>query len=355
MKCHSCMKGVHTGALYCYKCRRELFDGRKIAPLTFDKAEFYKKRRELADRMSISGVQDKISLRFNDSGILEPTANDGQYILKPVPSAEDIAFPGDVVANEHLSMQISGQIFNIPTALNGLIPFKGGELAYITRRFDYGKANGSKLDQEDFASILEHTSEVQGKNYKYESSYEECAAAIRRFVPAYMPAIESFFKRIVLNYLIANGDAHLKNFSLYREPGRTDWGLTPNYDLLFTRYHVDNEFGDMGLDLFAEGGETASYGAMGYYTLEDFELFAGQIGIKERRLVKIFDEILSYTPAVMSMINNSFLSEEAKRAYWEIYLERLRLRLCYKIESYSFDSVLLPVIERHASLLSGLE
>lgn len=38
----------------------------------------------------------------------------------------------DIAVNEHLSMQISSQVFKIPTALNGLIEFNDGELAYMT-------------------------------------------------------------------------------------------------------------------------------------------------------------------------------------------------------------------------------
>ena len=48
---------------YCSKCIKELFDGTIPNPLNFNKVEFTKKRAELSPRMSISGVQDKISLR----------------------------------------------------------------------------------------------------------------------------------------------------------------------------------------------------------------------------------------------------------------------------------------------------
>lgn len=349
------MKELKKGH-YCDKCREELFDGRRIPPLKFDKKEFYKKRRELADRMSISGVQDKISLKFGASGELEPTAVDGTYILKPIPIAEDVNMAEDIVANEHVSMHLSEEVFDIPTALSALIEFSDGEKAYITRRFDYSREekNGTpvKLDQEDFASILDYTSDTNGKNYKYESSYEECANAIKKFVPAYMPAIEDFYKRILFNYLIGNGDAHLKNFSLYREVGRSDWSLTPNYDLLYTRYHVPNELGYMGLDLFEGDVETQAFSAMGYYTLQDFEQFAEIIGIPQKRLEKIFDLFLRKTPEVYSMVNKSFLSEEGKKQYLKNYLERLKLHVCYSIESYPFKAKTQPIIDNYMSMIN---
>lgn len=357
MQCLSCMKGIRKDH-YCDKCKRKLFDGRKMVPLTFDKKEFYKKRRELADRMSISGVQDKISLKFGSNGDLEPTAKDGTYILKPIPIAEDVHMAHDIVANEHLSMYLSRELFNIPTALSALIAFSDGEKAYITRRFDYsGKKKGATLiksDQEDFASILERTSDTNGKNYKYESSYEACAKAIQAFVPAYIPTLEDFYKRILFNYLIGNGDAHLKNFSLYRETGRQDWSLTPNYDLLYTRYHIPQELGYMGLDLFEGDTETEAFRAMGYYTLEDFERFAEVIGISEKRLKKIFDLFLQKTPDVVRMINESFLSQEGKDAYLKNYLERLKFHVCYSVESYSFEGKTQSIIDKYMPLIDAL-
>ena len=354
MQCYSCLKESGKGH-YCNRCRTKLFDGRKIVPLTFDKKEFYKKRRELADRMSISGVQDKISLKFGSNGELEPTAKNGLYILKPIPITEDVNMAKDIVANEHISMLLSREVFRIPTALSGLIEFSDGEKAYITRRFDYSgeEKDGTliKSDQEDFASILEHTSDTNGKNYKYESSYEACAKAIRQFVPAYMPALEDFYKRIVFNYLIGNADAHLKNFSLYRESGREDWSLAPNYDLLFTRYHIPQELGYMGLDLFEGDRETEAFRAMGYYTLEDFEKFADIIGIQGKRLQKIFDSFLQKTPEVVQMVQCSFLSQEGKRAYLKNYLERLKLHLCYSVDSYSFAGKMQPIIDEHMPMI----
>ena len=356
MQCFGCTKMITRGH-YCNKCRSNLFDGQKIVPLKFDKKEFYRKRRELADRMSISGVQDKISLKFGSKGELEPTAKDGTYILKPIPIAEDVNRSEDIVANEHISMLLSREVFKIPTALSALIEFSDGEKAYITRRFDYSGEEKSgtliKSDQEDFASILDRTSDTNGKNYKYESSYEACASAIKRFVPAYVPTLEDFYKRILFNYLIGNGDAHLKNFSLYREAGRKDWSLTPNYDLLYTRYHIPQELGYMGLDLFEGDSETDSFKAMGYYTLEDFELFAKTIGIPQKRLVKIFDFFLQKTPDVVGMVNRSFLSQEGKDAYLKNYLERLKLHLCYSIDSYAFKGETQAIIDKYMPMIDA--
>ena len=350
MKCYSCLKTISSGS-YCKPCLKTLFDGRSIKPLEFDKAEFYEIKKQMTNRISLSGVQDKISLTYGNHNDLIPTETDGRFILKPIPRVHESAIHlEDIAANEHLSMQISSQIFKIPTALNGLIEFNDGELAYITKRFDYSINSSQqeiiKLDQEDFASVLSFTKESAGNDYKYESSYEECAYGIKKFVAAHIPALEDLYKRVVLNYLIGNGDAHLKNFSLIREAERSDYSLSPNYDILFTRFHLPEENGIAGLDLFKEY-ETEAFGAMGFYTLQDFEEFAKMIGIPDRRLIKIFNEILSYTDKVYKLIEKSFLSNKAKIAYKENYHIRLKNCLCYSIESYSFRGITQDIIDKY--------
>ena len=129
MNCKSCLTTIRTGH-YCQKCKKELFGGANVQPLGFDKEAFYKVRTEMVDRMSISGVQEKISLTLSGNK-LEPTATDGRFILKPVPSVEELHNKIDIAANEHLSMQLSKQVFGIHTASSALIPFNDGELAYI--------------------------------------------------------------------------------------------------------------------------------------------------------------------------------------------------------------------------------
>lgn len=130
MRCHSCL--AQSTKIYCSKCTKEFFGGRKISSLSFDKRVFYQKRKEYTKRISISSVQDKLFLTFDENNTLMTTDIEGHYILKPSPSEDQVDNNHDICANEHLSMQISKQIFKIPTAESALIPFSTGELAYIT-------------------------------------------------------------------------------------------------------------------------------------------------------------------------------------------------------------------------------
>jgi serine/threonine-protein kinase HipA len=55
----------------------------------------------------------------------------------------------------------------------------------------------------------------------------------------------------VFNYLFSNGDAHLKNFSLL-ESVDGDYLLSPAYDLINTRLHVDDSNFALDKGLFAD-------------------------------------------------------------------------------------------------------
>ncbi len=317
MKCLSCFKDTQN--IYCNRCKKSLFENQKISYiLDFDKKEFLSTKVELSGRMSISGVQDKISLKIEDKKLI-PTIEDGQYLLKPIPLMDYGELIDDVAVNEHFTMQLAIQIYKIPTALNGLIKFSDGELAYITKRFD--RINGTKIKQEDFASLAQYTESNNGKNYKYDYSYEEIAKLIKKYLPTYKLEVIKFYKQILFNYLIGNGDAHLKNFSVFQRITK-EYTLTPAYDLLSSSIHIPNE-SRTALELF-EDIETKSYLANGFYAYDDFIKFSYIIGIEKKLAIKIINEFISYRDKTLELLDISFLSDDAKKKYKSLYLDRLK-------------------------------
>ncbi len=223
-RCPGCFKAEQ--ATYCGACRKRLFGGKKVSHvLPFSRPAYDKVKREVTpERMSISGIQTKISLALND-GRLKMVESGGQYILKPRPHGTferlDMA-----PLNEHLTMQIARQVFKIEVAANGLVAFADGELAYLVRRLDV-QPDGQRSLQEDFAQIAGRSEETHGKNYKYDCSYEEIGEVIRWHVAAYPVDLERYFTLVAFNYLVNNGDAHAKNFSLIRNEETGEYNLTP--------------------------------------------------------------------------------------------------------------------------------
>jgi serine/threonine-protein kinase HipA len=269
--------------------------------------------------MSISGVQDKISLKLERGGKLLPTENDGEYILKRIPSTPLPAFQPDVPANEHLTMQIAGQLFSIAVPPNACDELSDGEPAYLVKRFDRRIA-GTKIAQEDFCQ-LSGRSPDSGKNYKYEGSYEEAGQLLKRYCAACRTEAEKLFRLICFNYLFSNGDAHLKNFSL-QQTVQGDYLLTPAYDLLCTSMHLPNE-ARTALDLF-DDFESDFFKQNGFYGRPDFIELARRFGLPEKRAEAVLKTFPAKKQAVEELIGRSFLSADGKQDYLVRFTDRLR-------------------------------
>ena len=276
--------------------------------------------REKTRRASISGVQDKVQLKRIRGGFAVVESG-GDYILKPVPRNTFAELAADIPANEALTMDIAEKVFRVRTAEHELVEMKDGEYAYLTRRFD--RRDGERVQQEDFCQLSGRTSETHGENYKYDASYEELAGLMRRFCPAAAVENPKVFFLILFNYVFANGDAHLKNFSLYRSD-QGDYILTPAYDLLNTSVHFPNEPTATGLDFFADGHFTLAYETLGFYSSADFIELGRAFGVAEdevRGLIALFAERRA---AVERMLAESALSDEARSRYLFRFHDRLK-------------------------------
>lgn len=87
-------------------------------------------------------------------------------------------------ANEHLTMQIALQVFGMKTTDNALIFFNDGMAVYVTKRFDIAD-DGSKIPQEDFASLARKTKDTHGVDFKYTGSYLDIAKLIKEYISAW--------------------------------------------------------------------------------------------------------------------------------------------------------------------------
>lgn len=308
-------------ATYSPSCLRHLFNGKKVSHiLPYEQPqqseEVTEQFMENRKRISISGVQEKLSFLL-EKNILRLTreGEHGTYILKPIP--RDLKKIDQIPANEHLTMQIAKQVYGLNTAENAMIFFKDGSPAYITKRFDV-KENGSKWGIEDFATLAGKTKDNAGSNFKYEYSYEEAGWLIQQFVPAWRIEIEKYFSLVAFNFLFSNGDAHLKNFSLL-ESSSGDYLLSPAYDLVNTKLHVDDT--DFALDrgLFADDYKSEQYKKIGHPSKADFTEFARRIGVAEHRVDKLLNPFLEKKPFVETLVSHSFLTEANKRGYLLMY------------------------------------
>jgi serine/threonine-protein kinase HipA len=280
--------------------------------------EYNEKRKHI----SISGVQEKYYLRLEKNRLFL-TDIGGTHILKPVPM-ERLDRVTDLPANEHVSMQIARQVFGIKTAACGMIFFDDGSPAYITRRFDYRPDGTGKYQVEDFASLLTKTPEREGIDFKYNATYLDIAKQIKQQAAAAPVVLLEFFRLLVFNYLIANGDAHLKNFSLM-ETEQGDYILSPAYDLLCTALHIDDSRLALHGGLYEGDYNEKAYLNFGTYTRTSFIIFAEKAGINPALAGTVVDELMRGTLKAMELVERSFLSDEAKKKYIETLGDRHRI------------------------------
>ncbi len=316
-------KGFNT---YSGAALKKIFNGHKVSHIlpfqsTDEEGPQHENFIHNRKHFSIAGVQEKLSLKLVKNKLsLSKNGELGQYLLKPIP--RDLKKVSQVPANEHLTTQIAKQVYGIETAECCLIYFENEKPAFLSRRFDI-KPDGTKYLQEDFASVAGKTSENGGDDFKYDYDYLSLGKLIRKYVNAADIEMEKYFKRIVFNYLFSNGDAHLKNFSLI-ESATGDYVLSPAYDLLCTRIHV-NETSDFALKggLSPHANQHKSFQQFGFYAYQDFYDFGIELGINQKRVEKIMQLMVVDHPMVLELIENSFLNREIKPEYLKLYMEKL--------------------------------
>ena len=268
---------------------------------------------ENRSRMSISGVQEKFSVLLDKNKLRLIKENEqGTYILKPIPGTGKK--PDQMPANEHVTMQIARQVYGIETAENALIFFKDGTPAYITKRFDV-KEDGSKLAQDDFASLAKRTPQTHGENYKYLGNYLDLFDLMRNYLTTYKIEAPKLLRVLIFNYLFSNGDAHFKNFSILETPFG-DYRLSPAYDLLNSRIHIEDK--DFALD---DGllPRNLAHGKIGL----QFAQLAEKAEISEKTFQEIMALMISQSDLVEKMVAASYLNDTTKRNYFQSFQGRL--------------------------------
>jgi serine/threonine-protein kinase HipA len=300
--------------------KRAFTDGRSKVPhqLDFNRKDLIQHRADQVRSLSISGVQDKISVRLERNRFL-PVTSGGEFILKPIPGNVSLKYVEAVPANEHLTMQLAGQGFGIQIPACALVDLADGEPAYMVRRFDRDK-DGRKRLQEDFCQLANRSEDTHGQNYKYDATQEETGRLLKRYCGTYAVQVEDLFRRHIFNYVFSNGDAHLKNFSLV-ESRFGDHILSPAYDLLCTGLHLPNEF-RCALDMF-EGSETPFFKKNGFYGRPDFLLLADRFGLKPDIAILILNEFQQRTSFIEHLVKRSFLPKPLQQRYLDRMEDRL--------------------------------
>ncbi|NJL30988.1 MAG: HipA domain-containing protein [Phycisphaerales bacterium] len=290
---------------YDAKPLRAMF-GKPIRPtIAISSSEIALEAQKLAGKLSISGVQPKLSMRLVGDKLVS-VAREGQFILKP--QKQTFA---QLPQNEYLCMSM-GQRFGLRTAPCLLLELSDGTPAYLIKRFDRFKKGRriEKLACEDMHQIL-------GGPDKYAGSHEHIAAAIREYCTFALLDLQRLFELTIFNFAIGNGDAHRKNFSLLTsEDGIV--ALSPAYDLVSSRLAIPEEADELALTM--NGKRNRVHRA-------DFLAFAAHCGITSEYAERKITDLLALDETFNQMISASQLSNDLRAGMASIIATRLdRLR-----------------------------
>ena len=309
-KCLICTGPTNDASTYHESCVVSLFETKKPPVLETRLSELNKlAKKSVTKRITVPGVQTKLSLEVKktagETDKLTIVGLWGRYILKP-PSNTWPQLP----ENEHCTM-LMAQTAGIETVPFGLIKLASGERAFITKRIDRDE-KGNKYAMEDMCQLTERMTED-----KYKGSHEQISKIIKRYSANPFYDITRFFEVIVFSYLTGNGDMHLKNFSLFRDPD-VGWKLSPAYDLLSTRLVLPASKDPEDLSLTISGKKSN-------FNRKSFTDFGKSIGMNQKQIENIFKKLKNEHPAMKSIITNSFLSNEMKENYRDLLDERFEL------------------------------
>lgn len=274
----------------------------RLQALPYSKDEQLRQARLRSDKMSVQGVQPKLSavLRLKE-GKFALVDHGGRFILKPNPPEYD-----EVPANEALTMSMAAAA-GIEVPVHGLLYAEDKSWVYFVKRYDR-VGRSEKVHVEDFAQLSGLTRET-----KYDSSLERIIELVDTYCS--FPAIErpKLARRLLFCFLTGNEDMHLKNFSLWLRDGVVS--LSPAYDLLNTTLVLEHAEEETALPLKGKKKQLTRKLWVDYFCRERLKL-------KNRQIGAILDDLQEQAPVFESLIQRSFLSTEKKKTYLEIMTER---------------------------------
>ena len=290
------------GGKYSFKGLKKLSPRLKsLKDLPFSAEDQVREAIARAAKMSIQGVQPKLSVRLNvKNEIFEIVDTGGRYILKP----QTMNYR-EVPENEDVTMRLA-KLIGIEIPLHGLVYCKDDTMTYFIRRFDRMGRN-KKIAVEDFAQLSGKDRET-----KYKSSMEQIIFLIEKFCT--FPAIEKLklFNLTLFNYLVGNEDMHLKNFSVIRRDLKVE--LSPAYDLLNSTIILNSQE-EIALPLGGKKNELRKDDFLVYFAKERLKLTQKSIEQTVGRIVNVF-------PKWTDLIQECFLSDSMKTQYVDLLNER---------------------------------
>ena len=177
---------------------------------------FYKIVTTFLSKNAISGIQPKSLAILEDKESLISK----EYIIKTW--GEE--YP-QLALNEYFCLKA---ILKTKVKIPNIKVSKNGKFLLV-ERFNYDKQTNSFFGFEEIICLL-----GKNKDEKYSGSYEQISKVIYSVSTQKLEDMKSFYKLIIMNYLLKNGDAHLKNFGILYSSDFSQIFFAPAYDVVNT-------------------------------------------------------------------------------------------------------------------------
>jgi len=201
-------------------------------------------------KFSLGGSQLKFSMIERGGRFTLEDGNEEWIVKPPHPSHPNVP------ANEYTMMRLAAAA-GIQTPEVKLVKLDDIDLAgivglsipqwetwaYAIKRYD--RTAEGRVHVEDFAQVFS----VYGDQEYKATNYDTVGRLIFDLFPNRFEQLAEFIRRLVVNILVGNGDAHLKNWSVIYQDKVTP-RLSPAYDLVSTIHYIQND--SLALNL---GGE----------------------------------------------------------------------------------------------------
>jgi serine/threonine-protein kinase HipA len=237
----------------------------------------------------IAGVQPKIMvLDTSDpnspkmSELDRLTYKDTTHIIK---SWSENSYP-ELATNEYFCMLVAQKAgLKIPE-----IELTNNGKFLIIKRFDL--IDNTYYGFEDFCVL-----QAKRTREKYDSSYEQIAKSIKNNLVGestinLKPALFDYFKSLVVNVLLRNGDAHLKNYGLIYKDTSSIVNLAPIYDIVTTTVYLPKDIMALTLN-----------GSKRWASRDDLLAFATKsCMLSNAHALQVFEEVIAAIKQVSELL-----------------------------------------------------
>ena len=250
--------------------------------------------QELGLNQGVSGVQPKVLAQI-------PRTLYGERTIAKTFNPEE--YP-DLALNEYHTLsaaRMSGVL--VPT-----VKLSTDETILIVDRFDVRE--NTFLGLEEATTLTSLTPEE-----KYLGSYESVGTAIEKFVVDKPLAMAQFFRVLLFNCVVRNGDAHAKNFAILVSDDNTKFA--PSYDLVTTgAYFGPGESESPALALAWDNFSKK------WWTRKELEIFASEsLLLSKKEISNIFDDVSAGVEKALSDLPAK-PTTSAMKTLWETGLQQ---------------------------------